>query len=121
MEKLVAFVGEAPTGRWHITPDGLGYLDESGPGYESRRAAIRAARRLGYTHYRVGSRVRLLKRVAYIHTDQDGRWYVRPYWPARPTPGPGCWFSSFEEAASAAKAMGYTHYRQPESLDELLI
>jgi len=50
-DKRVANIHEALTGRWYITDDSAPYLDESGYGYASERAAIKAARESGkYTH-----------------------------------------------------------------------
>ena len=50
-QPTVANIHNAPTGRWHITPNHLPYLDERGPGYQSEREAITAARASGdYTH-----------------------------------------------------------------------
>ena len=40
----------APTGRYHVTDNRLGYLDECGSGYETKAAALRDAVSEGYTH-----------------------------------------------------------------------
>lgn len=65
----VARIHEAPTGRWHVTDDALDHLDESGRGYPSRVAAVRALREHNecpqgqprWTHYLApdGRKVRL--------------------------------------------------------------
>jgi hypothetical protein len=46
------YIHEAPTGRYHITNDSLGYMSEEGVGHITIADALRAAARDGYTHYR---------------------------------------------------------------------
>lgn len=48
--KTVARIIDMPSG-YGISDDALDYLDERGPKYPTRRAAIAAARDAGYTHY----------------------------------------------------------------------
>lgn len=46
----IARLHTAPTGHYHITDDSLDHLDESGRGYDTKAAAMRAAAKAGYTH-----------------------------------------------------------------------
>ena len=55
----IAIIFVEPTGRWHVSPSGLDYLDARGCAYRSRREAIASLRYWGseYTHYRSDTRI----------------------------------------------------------------
>jgi hypothetical protein len=48
--KRTAYIHTAPTGRYHVTDDSMGCLDERGDGHSTIAAALRAASDDGYTH-----------------------------------------------------------------------
>ena len=50
MDNTTAVIHTAPTGRYHVSPDG-DMLYEDGRGHYTKGAALRMASRCGYTHY----------------------------------------------------------------------
>jgi len=49
-KKKTAYIHTAPTGLYHFTDDTFDYMDESGPGHETKADAQRVACNHGFTH-----------------------------------------------------------------------